>query len=129
MKKETLIKEIREKVIASNLEIVELQQGCEVEITRRITEHEYTDFEVGDRVWVNSSSWSICALGILHKDDFKIIGRPIRQDDIALILNDTNKCELAMIWENGYLDTQSEKTLNWIADNAVALPHALKARI
>lgn len=117
------LQEIKEACIAANKEIMELKFGCEILC------NDYSEFPNERRMYAgkiynpNTDHMEnrVEKSGKLYKMDIKyeILGRPIRQDDCALVIK--NKHGLADRWTNGYLQDQTAETIDWIVNNMVVL--------
>ncbi len=137
MTKDTILKEIREKVIAANPEIVELKFGCEIQAPFedvRVLVSLYTRPNGSHHLRTQAKDYSAFYdhKGLTTEDieKYTIIGRPIRLADILLVLPfptylktmgeyvrlNTEDSETAELWDlkQDDLNAQSDYTLQFI---------------
>lgn len=116
----TKLQQIREIIIKSNSEIVELKFGCRVESEDNKYIYTYIGRALKDnKHWYINDVVAVCNDARNTKEDGlikgKIIGRPIRLDDVAQVTSINEKRWLIEHWKPGYLHDQSEKTLDGIS--------------
>ena len=124
-------KKLKEVIQKANPEIMELKFGCRVKCVENELANQYdltgngliisqsiTAFD-GELRYINTKEQTHRTIDTdfiyYHKDKFKILGRPIRLDDTALIVK--NKHYLIDNWKVGYLDDQDEDLIQWLFKN------------
>jgi len=126
------LKQIREACIKANPEIVELKFGCEVKIPTR----KFYDWVFIEELQRTKDRFKFTALkgegrsnafSEINKDEFEIIGRPIRLTDVLLAMDNRKFYRFAktmdeaneLAWDywnlkDDNLNNQSPETLDFI---------------